>query len=683
MGLTVEGYAEAKKLPLNFLKKLGLKNASWRGTLVVVIPYGDASGEEACVRIRVSMDVNDKRRFVWETGSKPCLYGLWRLKKKKSGYVCLVEGESDCQTLWLHRFPALGLPGANGWKEDWARYFDSIARIYVAIEPDTGGEAVQRWLRNSRIRDRVRLIMLNPEKKDASALYLADPKNFPRAWKAAMKAATLWSKLEEQHEHRQQLTPTQANRLIRAADAAELFHAPDGEPFASVPVDQHKENWPIRSRQFRQWLLRNYYLETKSAPQNNAVQEALGLLESRANFEGDERPIFLRLAEDNGKIYLDLCNRIWEVIEVDAKGWRLLPQAPVPFRRARGMSGLPRPTRGGSVDQLRQFVNVTSESDWTLLQAWLIAALRPRGPYPILVEHGEQGSAKSTTARVLRALVDPSTAPLRSEPRELRDLMIAASNAWVISLDNISRVPYWLSDALCRLSTGGGFSTRELYTDRDETLFDAQRPLILNGIEELAVRGDLLDRCLILYLPCIPEEKRRAELTFWDEFESERPAILGATLGAVSGALRRLPKVKLTEMPRMADFATWATAAEPLLGGRQGAFMNAYTKNQVSSNELALDASPITEPIRRLVAQEEFQGTASELLRTLTDNVDEDTKRQKGWPRNPQFLSNMLRRLVPNLRKCGIEILFSRGKDRRRRRLISVRGMASTASGAS
>ena len=193
----------------------------------------------------------------------------------------------------------------------------------------------------------------------------------------------------------------------------------------------------------------------------------------------------------------------------------------------------------------------------------------------------------------------------------------------------------------------------------------------------------MLDRCLILYLPCIPEEKRRAELTFWDEFESERPAILGATLGAVSGALRRLPKVKLTEMPRMADFATWATAAEPLLGGRQGAFMNAYTKNQVSSNELALDASPITEPIRRLVAQEEFQGTASELLRTLTDNVDEDTKRQKGWPRNPQFLSNMLRRLVPNLRKCGIEILFSRGKDRRRRRLISVRGMASTASGAS
>ena len=476
-----------------------------------------------------------------------------------------------------------------------------------------------------------------------------------------------------------QQSPKQANILIGLADTAELFHTPEGEAFATVPVDQHSENWPIRSQRFCQWLLRGYYLETKSAPQSSAVQEALGILESRAHFDGAERPVFLRVAETDGKIFLDLCNENWEVIEIDSKGWRLLSQAPVRFRRARGMSALPQPTHGGSVDQLRPFVNISSEFDWTLLQAWLMAALRGRGPFPIVVEHGEQGSAKSTTARVLRALVDPSTAPLRSEPREVRDLMIAASNGWVISLDNISRIPQWLSDALCRLSTGGGFSTRELYSDSDETILDAQRPVILNGIEELAVRGDLLDRCLILYLPSIPEGKRRPEVSFWKEFELARPAILGALLGAVSGALRRLPKVKLTEMPRMADFAMWATAAEPLLGWRAGAFMKAYTRNQVSSNELALDASPITEPIRRLVAEDGFQGTAAELLKILTNQPD-DNKPQRGWPRTPQYLSNMLRRLVPNLRKCGIEVLFFRGKDRRRRRLIRIREMASTPS---
>jgi hypothetical protein len=332
---------------------------------------------------------------------------------------------------------------------------------------------------------------------------------------------------------------------------------------------------------------------------------------------------------------------------------------------------------------LRPFINVSTESDWILVVEWLIAALRGRGPFPILVLHGEQGSAKSTTARVLRALVDPNTAPLRSEPRDLRDLMIAAANASVVCLDNISRIPPFLSDGLCRLSTGGGHSTRELYTDSDEKLFDAQRPVILNGIEEIAVRGDLLDRALILYLPSIPEEKRRPEKEFWRDFESARPAILGALLTVVSGALRRLPKVRLANMPRLADFAVWATAAEPGLGLPDGTFLGAYAKNVTAANDLALEASPITDSLRKLVAEDGFQGTASDLLKDLTQRTDESTRRQKGWPQNGQGLSNTLRRLAPNLRKCGIEVTFSRGKDRRRRRLIVLREIASDASTAS
>jgi hypothetical protein len=149
------------------------------------------------------------------------------------------------------------------------------------------------------------------------------------------------------------------------------------------------------------------------------------------------------------------------------------------------------------------------------------------------------------------------------------------------------------------------------------------------------------------------------------------------------GALRRLPKVKLPELPRMADFAMWATAAESLLGWREGAFLRAYTRNQASSNELALDASPITEPVRRLVAVDDFQGTATDLLRVLTDRSDDPTRRQKGWPANAEGLSNTLRRLAPNLRKVGIEVAFSRGRDRRRQRLIVLRDIASTSSDAS
>src|SRR5262249_45420596 len=153
--------------------------------------------------------------------------------------------------------------------------------------------------------------------------------------------------------------------------------------------------------------------------------------------------------------------------------------------------------------------------DWYLLVAWMLAALRPQGPYPLLCLHGEQGSAKSTLARLLRASIDPNAANLRSDPREGRDVMIAATNGWVIALDNLSSLQPWLSDCLCRLATGGGYATRELYSDNEEFILDAQRPVVLTSIEDLASRGDLLDRAIVETLPAIPEERRRPEKELW------------------------------------------------------------------------------------------------------------------------------------------------------------------------
>jgi hypothetical protein len=222
-------------------------------------------------------------------------------------------------------------------------------------------------------------------------------------------------------------------------------------------------------------------------------------------------------------------------VEIDAAGWRVITDAPVRFRRPKGLKPLPVPVTGGSLGELRHFVNVADDNSWRLLVAWMLAALRPRGPYPVLCLHGQQGSAKSTLARVLRSLIDPNLAELRSEPKEPRDLMIAADASWIIALDNLSSLPAWLSDALCRLSTGGGFATRELYSDAEETVFDAQRPVLLTGIEDLATRGDLLERSIVLTLPPIPEDRRRSERALWKQIEAVRPRILGALLTALSG----------------------------------------------------------------------------------------------------------------------------------------------------
>jgi len=470
--------------------------------------------------------------------------------------------------------------------------------------------------------------------------------------------------------------PSQATQLIELAADAELFHAPgdDGECYGTVPVEDHRETWPLKGRGFRKWLRQRFWSQFGKAPNSQALHDAVGVLEGKALFDGPELPVFVRLAEHAGAIWIDLGDASHRAVEITTSGWRLVADPAVRFRRPRGMLPLPRPADGGSVQMLRAFVNVTADDDWMLVVGWLVAALRTVGPYPVLVVSGEQGSCKSSLCRVLRSLVDPNSASLRSEPREPRDLMIAATNGWVLAFDNLAHVPIWLSDAICRLATGGGFATRELYTDAEEILFDAQRPVVINGIEELATRSDLLDRAICLTLPTMPESGRRTEAVLWSEFEQIRPQVLGALCNAVSEALRSLPTVKLETVPRMADFATWVTAAEPALGWAPGTFLAAYTENREGANALALESSRLWPAVCGLMDMRgQWTGTAAELLTELEDHhTDERTRKRRDWPKTPRGASADLRRLAPNLRATGIDVRFEREAGGKRRRLLRL-----------
>jgi hypothetical protein len=282
-----------------------------------------------------------------------------------------------------------------------------------------------------------------------------------------------------------------------------------------------------------------------------------------------------------------------------------------------------------------------------------------------------------------RSLVDPNIAPLRRPPREDRDLLIAATNGWIVGYDNLSGVAPSLSDALCALATGGGFGTRELYTDDEERLFDAMRPIMLNGIEDLATRADLLDRSLCLTLPVISENQRRDESELWMQFYQRRPRILGALLDAVQVALRNVPHVYLKCKPRMADFANWIVAAEQALGWQSGAFLAAYNENRGAANEQALDSALIASPIHRLMVDRiQWIGTAKELLdEREARHSDERTRKRKEWPQSPRKLSGDLRRLAPNLRRAGISASFDyREPGGQRRRLIRLERVSRTSS---
>jgi hypothetical protein len=454
-----------------------------------------------------------------------------------------------------------------------------------------------------------------------------------------------------------------STKLLRLAAEIELFHYGD-QGYATITVKTHKEHWFIRSNMFRRWLQKRFY-ETENRGLNSAaLQEALETLEAKALYEGPEQTVYTRLAGYNGKIYLDIGNDRWEAIQVTTQGWKVISNPPVKFRRPRGMLALPVPTKGGAMKELRRFVNLDADAE-VLLWAWLVAAIYSEGPYPILVLRGEQGSSKSTLARIIRELIDPNSCPLRAAPREERDLVIAAANGWIIALDNLSFLHIWLSDAICRVSTGGGFSTRQLHTDDEEKLFDVKRPICINGIEEFATRGDILDRALVLHLKSIPEEKRKTEKSFWEEFREAKPRILGALLDVLSDAIRRLPKTTLERLPRMADFAKLATAAEPVFNWAPGTFLKTYKAYAKDANSLALEASPIGGVVMRFMErQAAWEGTATDLLKLLDAETNHDHPPQ-GWPRSAQALTNALHRIEPHLRAMGVTFYSQRQRTRR------------------
>jgi len=464
-----------------------------------------------------------------------------------------------------------------------------------------------------------------------------------------------------------------ATKIVKLVEelGVELFHDSADRCFATFTVGHHSETWPVSSQSFKRHVRRSFYERYETAPNGQSIADAVGVLDSKAQFEGPELDVSFRVAGDAQRIVIDLGDAAWRAIEITRSGWKVLDTHPVKFRRSGAMQALPIPVPGGDIDRLRPFVNVGDDDAWRLVVGWLLAALRPGFPYPVLIAHGEQGSAKSTLGRVLRALVDPNVSALRVAPHDVDDLMVSATSSWVVAYDNVSRIPPSLSDALCRLSTGGGLSKRQLYTDQDEVLLDATRPIVINGIEEAAHRGDLLDRALLIEMPLIPESQRQPEDKFWSSFAGVHAEVLGGICDALAAALAHVASVRLDRLPRMADFAKWVAAAEPALGWEPGAFMHSYAGNRTEAHEVAIDSSVIG-PALLKVAAAGFKGTASELLDRLEDRAGEKAARSKDWPKSGRALSSELTRLTPNLRHLGYGVDRSREPDAGRRRLVEI-----------
>jgi hypothetical protein len=468
---------------------------------------------------------------------------------------------------------------------------------------------------------------------------------------------------------------SKATGLVRIAmnAGAELWSSTAGDPYMTVPVGAHRENYPLKTRRARQWLRRLYFQRTGQAVSDLVVREAVAVLSAQAESDGVEHPVAVRRAECDGVVYLALADKEWSVIEITAAGWRTTQDGPVRFWRPDGLKALPMPRTGGSFDVLRLHLHLRSDADWQLAVAWLIGCMSS-GPYPMALVTGEQDSGKTTAALRLRDLIDPIEAPLRAEPASMRDLMIAADHCHILAFDNLSRIPARLSDALCRLATGGGLSVRTLYTDDEERIFSAMRPVIVNGIGGLINRADLLDRAMVIECSPIADDKRRPTEELNAEFARIHPFVLGAVLDAVSAALRNKAELRLPSLPRMADFGRFIAAAEPALGFAEGTLLAAYQQNREEVIEAAIDGDPVAFGIQQLLNdQPEWTGRSTDLLEALDARVPGYLRQGGDWPKNAKAVAETVKRLAPALRRIGIAWTPAKRQGHRRDWIMKLR----------
>lgn len=676
-GFTIETYAEAAQLPLDFLEKLGLRTVDnpWiEGRLAVAIPYRRRNGAAFRDRIWQSFPagLSKRRKPVWDKRQEKLgalLYGLDQLPAAGCPVV-LVDDESACHTLWHHGIDAVGVAGACGFyaKRDDPE-LNGLSIIVLPPDGETRSELLER-LSVSQHRKSIRVAKLSGY-SNILELHREAPGRFEDILNAAIEAAEpLDAVLRREPEIDANkgsavagnLEGTVADNLVTLAQrSATFFSAPDESTWGAVTVAGRRETWGLRSQGFRKWLIHQFFKATKKAPTPDALNQALLTLDAVARYDGDEHPVFVRTAQRDGKYYLDLADEQWRAVEIDEAGWRLSAEPPVHFRRPPGMLALPEPVPGGSLQELRDLLNLSGDDDFILIVAWLVAALRPKGPYPLMAIAGEPGSSKSSTARVLRSLVDPNFAALRAAPREERDCWIQANNAGMLAFDNLSSIPAWLSDALCRVATGGGFATRQLHTDDNEMLFDAMRPTLLTSVADVIARSDLADRAIMIELPTISDTQRIDEETFNAAFEAAKPRILGALLDVMVVGLRNRNSVKLAKLPRLADFAVWATACEPAFT-QPGGVMKAYRQNAADAVHSVIEGDPVCVALLAFLAahNNKWRGSGGELLSNINNFAQEGAKRDRDWPRNAQSLSGRLRLATPSLRKIGVTV--ERGK---------------------
>lgn len=457
----------------------------------------------------------------------------------------------------------------------------------------------------------------------------------------------------------------QIDILIDIVEDIETYRTSMDETYVTIQIRENNVN--VKSERFKKWIVSQFYNIESKIPTNDNIAKIILLLESRAMNEVNEVLVERRCATVVNCIYYDLKDDSCNVVKVSRDGWEIIKDPPVIFARTKTMYRQVTPERNGNLDILDKWFRYKDENHLILQKVILVASLIPNIARPIQVLHGEKGSSKTSTMKLVRDIIDPAIVPVVSIPKTIDDLAVYISKNYVPCFDNIDTISNQVSDLLCIAVTGGGHTKRKLYTDDEEQVMFFQRFIVLNGINVVATRPDLLDRCILLELERIPPNERKEEKVLREEFEKDKPIILGAIFETLSKAMSIYDQVELNNLGRMADFTRWGYAIAEVLGIGGDKFLEAYLNNQNNANIEALESHPVGFAMYKFMEDKTvWSGSPTKLLSELeiVAGFEKIDTTNSNWAKTPNVLSKRLNEIKSNLLDVGIEFERSKGKNR-------------------
>ena len=571
--------------------------------------------------------------------------------------VFVVEGERDVEALkGIELVGTTNPQGAGKWKARYNEYFTGKNVVVIPDNDDVGkrhGASIAKNL--SGIAKTIKIVNLPnlPEKGDVSDWIakgetkeaLLDIVNNTSEWQE--------QRIGQSEEPDRKKAVPQAEKLIDIGSELTLFHDDMKEAFAEMPG----QNMKVRSAPFKQWLSKQLWQGEHKAPNSDALNQALNVLEAMAIHDGNMRKLSNRIATYEGTILYDLGNG--SAIRVTPGRWEVVSDPPMIFKRYSHQQAQVEPKGGGELQKLFKYLNITKKDHRLLAQILLVCYFIPEIAHPILHPWGDQGSGKTTICNIFKLLIDPSKLSVFFAPRDLNETIQALEHHYFLAFDNLSEIPAWLSDLLSQAVTGAGLSKRKLYTDDEDHVFQLKRCVSLNGINQLIYKPDAMDRSILIHHSRIEPEHRRSETALYAEFEDERPYLIGAVFDVLAQAMEIISTIQLSQLPRMADFALWGCAIAEALGFTQQDFLEAYSNNMKAQNSEIVGGNTLAQAVLSFMDDKEiWEGTVGEAFAKLLD-IAKPKDRDKTFPKAPNKLRKHLERIRPNLLDYGVKFIIN------------------------